>query len=106
MPNANMRKSWRHWGKAQLLARLKMPACGAGVVVCVVVQFNAGIYLASKFLRAPVTMMNQMPLCFFSSRDKAVSDCTSDAETKALHYGTANCNQFVLKLLSYLTPIY
>ena len=28
-----------------------MPACGAGVVVCVVVQFNAGIYLASKPVR-------------------------------------------------------
>ena len=68
-------------------------------------------YLVTKDLTlayprmAGVTMMNQMPLCFFSSRDKAVSDCTSDAETKALHYGTANCNQFVLKLLSYLTPI-
>ena len=48
--------------------------------------------------------MNQMPVCFFSSRDKAVSDCTTDAETKALHYGSSNCNQFVLKLLSYLTP--
>ena len=51
-----------------------------------------------------VTMINQMPVCFFSSRDKAVSDCTSDAECKALHYGLANCNQWVLKLLSYLTP--
>ena len=53
---------------------------------------------------AGVTCMNQMPVCFFSSRDKAVSDCTTDAETKALHYGSSNCNQFVLKLLSYLTP--
>ena len=33
-----------------------------------------------------------------------MSDCTTDAETKALHYGSSNCNQFVLKLLSYLTP--
>ena len=48
-----------------------------------------------------VTMVNQMPVVFFSHRDKAVSDSTSMAETRALHYGLSNCNQWVLKMLSY-----
>ena len=49
-------------------------------------------------------MVNQMPVVFFSHRDKAVSDSTSMAETRALHYGLSNCNQWVLKMLSYFTP--
>ena len=49
-------------------------------------------------------MMNKMPIVLFSFRYKVVLNCTSAAENAALHYGTQNGNQWVLKMLSYLVP--
>ena len=50
-----------------------------------------------------VICFNQMPLSMFACRYKAVLSSTSAAETAALALGVQKAN-FILKLLSYLTP--